>query len=248
MVFIMFFLFILLATKISITGKSYPIDWKKLKVLNEKGRFSKNEKAELWKITTDVIHVFKRHNRISSIYIDNGPSIDITLPLCKIIDKNSTSWLDLFTFEVGSRINCNFLEGVRLNWDNSHDGIPTDFRLNRSNYDDVASSYSDMHCGLEEIENNTVDMRYDFDLGATDNDVFVCGRSKCRCDLRCYNSLHMEQMFAMKKSTENGDWKVVPQRQEYYQNWMLTKCCFVSRNVLVAVGVARNNEMSDIAS
>jgi hypothetical protein len=202
----------------------------------------------LWGITTDVIHVFKRHNKISSIYIDNGPSIDITLPLCKIIDKNSTSWLDLFTFEVCSRLNCEFLDGFCLNWGNNDDVIPSGFRFNRNNHDGVASSYTDKHSGSDEIEKNTVDMRYDFDLGATDNDIFVCGRSKCRCDSRCYNSLHMEQMFAMKKSSEDRDWKLVPQRHEYYQNWMLTKCCFVSRNVLVAVGVARNTKMSDIAS
>ena len=100
--------FCILATKVLTTGKSYPINWKQLKTIRENGLDKKKKRNELWRIKTELVYFFKRNNKVTSLYTDSGPSIDITLPLFKILDKNSISWLDLFTFEVCSFINHEF--------------------------------------------------------------------------------------------------------------------------------------------
>ena len=215
----------LIGTKIWVTGNSYPINWKKLKFIREAGHNNKQNHDEIWGIKTELLHVFKRNNRVSSIYVDDGPSVDISLPLCKILDKNSISWLDLFAFEVCSRFESNYMDFFRLGW--SEDSINT-------------PRYYDINCDMYGSETYDVDMRYGFDLGATDKDIFVLGRNRCKCDARCFNRLHVEHMFAMKKSSPHPEWVNVPQRHEYYQNWMLSKCCFISPKFLVAVGIARN--------
>ena len=204
-----------------------------MKFIREAGHNNKQNNDEIWGIKTELLHVFKRNNRVSSIYVDDGPSVDISLPLCKILDKNSISWLDLFAFEVCSRFENNYLDFFRLGW--SEDNINT-------------PHYYDINCDVYGSEAYDVDMRYGFDLGATDKDIFVLGRNRCKCDARCFNRLHVEHMFAMKKSSPHPEWVNVPQRHEYYQNWMLSKCCFISPKFLVAVGIARNKNFSNVAS
>ena len=221
-----------------ITGKSFPINWKKLKFIREGGGRPGGDKAsddEKWGIKTELLHVFKRNNRVSSIYVDDGPSVDISLPLCKILDKNSISWLDLFAFEVCSRFESQFVDFFRLQWSDECYEINT-------------PRHYDINCDNKEIESYDVDMRYGFDIGATDKDICVLGRNRCRCDARCFNRLHVEHMFAMQKSAKHPEWVAIPPRHEYYQNWMLSKCCFISPKYLIAVGIARNKNFSDNAS
>ena len=188
---------------------------------------------EILGIKTELLHVFKRNNRVSSICVDDGPSVDISLPFCKILDKNSISWLDLFAFEVCSRFENKYLEFFRLEWSEGNINVPP---------------YHDINCDVYGSKTYDVDLRYGFDLGATDKDIFVLGRNRCKCDARCFNRLHIEHMFAMKKSSQQPEWVNMPQRHEYYQNWMLSKCCFISPNFLVAVGIARNKNFSNFAS
>ena len=194
-----------------------------MKTIRENGLDKKKKRNELWRIKTELVYFFKRNNRVTSLYTDSGPSIDITLPLFKILDKNSISWLDLFTFEVCSFINHEFA-GNRFYGFGDCPALP-------------------LRCN-DEIQSNNVDIRYDFDLGATDHDILVFGRHRCRCDTRCTNPLHMEQMFAVHKDSEQRDWQEVPRRHECYENWVSTKCGFISPKFLVAVGVTGDRPVS----
>ena len=75
-----------------------------------------------------------------------------------------------------------------------------------------------------------------FDFGTTSEELLIIGKHYCRCFPR--KPRHKDQLFSRLRSSHKGEWKLLPQRQNSYEDWLIPKCCFINATCLLVVGVA----------